>query len=131
MFDERAPLLRAALGFASLAPREPELRVLHRWLDTWSGVGHVVAGMARQGYDLELRRYDGQYAPRRGARGLAPGARARGRRWSGRSGLTASHAGRRSSRYGGFARRTSHTFFRSAPSGVSDFRAARTPAVVG
>src|SRR5207247_10882443 len=60
MFDERAPLLRAALGFASLAPREPELRVLHRWLDTWSGVGHVVAGMARQGYDLELRRYDGQ-----------------------------------------------------------------------
>jgi F0F1-type ATP synthase assembly protein I len=23
------------------------------------GIGHVVAGMARQGYDLELRRYDG------------------------------------------------------------------------
>jgi hypothetical protein len=36
------------------------LRLLHTWLDSWSGIGHVVAGMARQGYDLELRRYDGQ-----------------------------------------------------------------------
>ena len=34
--------------------------MLHRWLDSWSGIGDVVAGMARQGYDLELRRYDGQ-----------------------------------------------------------------------
>src|SRR6266403_5598995 len=58
--DKRACLLRVALGFASLEPREPELGLLHRWLDTWSGVGHIVAGMARQGYDLELRRYDGQ-----------------------------------------------------------------------
>ena len=40
--------------------RERELRLLHRWLDTWSGIGPIVAGMARQGYDLELRRYDGQ-----------------------------------------------------------------------
>jgi hypothetical protein len=46
--------------FLSLEPREPEQRLLHRWLDTWSGIGHVVAGIARQGYDLELRRYDGQ-----------------------------------------------------------------------
>ena len=36
------------------------MRFLHRWLDSWHGIGHVVAGMARQGYDLELRRYDGQ-----------------------------------------------------------------------
>ena len=55
-----APLLRAALGFLSLEPRAPELRRLHAWLDSWSGVGHVVVGMARQGYDVELRRYDGQ-----------------------------------------------------------------------
>ena len=27
---------------------------------SWPGIGHVVAGMARQGYDLELRRCDGQ-----------------------------------------------------------------------
>src|SRR3989449_11272694 len=33
---------------------------VHGWLNTGSGIGHVVAGMARQGYDLELRRYDGQ-----------------------------------------------------------------------
>ena len=25
---------------------------------TWSGMGHVAAGMARQGYDLQLTRYD-------------------------------------------------------------------------
>ena len=58
--DARARLLRAALSFALVPPVQPELRLLHRWLDTWSGIGHVVAGMARQGYDLELRRYDGQ-----------------------------------------------------------------------
>jgi hypothetical protein len=28
------------------------------WLDSWSGVGHVAVGMARQGYDLQLTRYD-------------------------------------------------------------------------
>jgi len=58
--DQRTRLLRAVLGFLSVEQREPELRLLHRWLDTWPGIGHVVAGMARQGYDLELRRYDGQ-----------------------------------------------------------------------
>src|SRR5919197_2595419 len=59
--NSRGRLLRVALGFAALlVPTEPELRLLHRWLDSWSGIGHVVAGMARQGYDLELRRYDGQ-----------------------------------------------------------------------
>ena len=56
----RGPLLRAALGFLALEPREPELRLLHQCFDTWRGIGDVVAGMARQEYDLELRRYDGQ-----------------------------------------------------------------------
>src|SRR5262249_5134978 len=50
-------LLRAAVGFLSLDPRQPELRLLHRCFDTWRGIGDVVAGMARQEYDLELRRY--------------------------------------------------------------------------
>jgi len=58
--DQRRRLLRAALSFASLAPSVPELRLLHRWLDSWPGVGHAVVGMARQGYDVELCRYDGQ-----------------------------------------------------------------------
>jgi hypothetical protein len=58
--DQRARLLRTALAFASLDSTEPELRLFHRWLDSWSGVGHIVAGMARQEYDLELRRYNGR-----------------------------------------------------------------------
>jgi len=58
--ESRARLLRATLGFLALEPREPELRRLHRCFDNWRGIGDVTAGMARQGYDLELRRYDGR-----------------------------------------------------------------------
>jgi len=46
--------LRAALGFLQLPPRAPELRMLHRWLDTWTGLGLVVVGVERQGYRLSL-----------------------------------------------------------------------------
>lgn len=59
MSDHRATM-RAALGFLALEPRAPELQLLHRCFDNWRGIGDVVAGMARQDYDLELRRYDGQ-----------------------------------------------------------------------
>src|SRR5207245_3905911 len=31
---------------------------LRTWLDSWAGVGRVVVGMARQGFDLQLTRYD-------------------------------------------------------------------------
>jgi hypothetical protein len=31
--------------------------VLHEWLDSWSGIGVIERGMARQGYDLQLTRY--------------------------------------------------------------------------
>lgn len=49
----------AALGFLRLEGRRPPvLDALHRWLDTWRGIGDVAAGMARQGYDLQLTRYD-------------------------------------------------------------------------
>jgi hypothetical protein len=34
--------LRAALGFLRLPPTEPELQVLHRWLDTWAGARTLV-----------------------------------------------------------------------------------------
>ena len=35
----------------------PELTLVHRWLDTWSGVGAVVTGLHRVGYDLHLTQY--------------------------------------------------------------------------
>jgi hypothetical protein len=46
--------LRAALGFLKLTPSEPELNLLHRRLDSWSGIGHLAIGMYRQGYRLSL-----------------------------------------------------------------------------
>ncbi len=61
MESGRRALLLAALGFAMLpvetAP--PAVATLEAWLSTWSGIGHVSHGMARQGYDLSLTRYDG------------------------------------------------------------------------
>jgi len=55
--DARRPALRAALGFAQIAPGAPELHLLHRWLDTWTGLGAIVAGLHRQGWDLQLTQY--------------------------------------------------------------------------
>jgi hypothetical protein len=49
MFDPRAHPLHAALGFALVPPDEPELRRLHRWLDTWRGVGDMMTERHRQG----------------------------------------------------------------------------------
>ena len=51
---QRANSLRAALGFLQLSPRAPELRLLHRWLDTWTGVGLITLGVERRGYRLSL-----------------------------------------------------------------------------
>ena len=34
------------------------LWALRTWLDSWSGIGRIAVGMARQGYDLQLTRYD-------------------------------------------------------------------------
>src|SRR5437867_833288 len=33
---------------------EPELKLRHRWLDCWRGVGDVFSGMKRQGYEVSL-----------------------------------------------------------------------------
>jgi hypothetical protein len=62
MESRRRALLTAAVGFAQLRlePAPVPVATLHAWLSTWSGIGHVAHGMARQGYDLSLTRYDGR-----------------------------------------------------------------------
>jgi hypothetical protein len=58
--DQRGRLLIAAFGLAacSLPSYDRALWALRTWLDSWDGIGHVTVCMARQGYDLQLTRYD-------------------------------------------------------------------------
>jgi hypothetical protein len=57
----RAALMFATLGFAALpripADMAPVFQGLHRWLDSWRGIGDLAAGMHRQGFDLHLAQY--------------------------------------------------------------------------
>jgi len=34
------------------------LHALRSYLDSWASIGRIAVGMARQGYDLQLTRYD-------------------------------------------------------------------------
>jgi hypothetical protein len=58
----RRALLTAALGFALLdtrgQPAPPQVQTVRTWLDNWTGLGHVVTGMNRQGYRLHLTNVD-------------------------------------------------------------------------
>jgi hypothetical protein len=36
------------------------VQTVRKWLDNWTGIGHVVTGMQRQDYNLELARYNGR-----------------------------------------------------------------------
>ncbi len=60
--ERRRALLTAALGFMQLRepPASPAFLALTRWLDSWSGIGAVTVGMARQGFDLQLTEYGGE-----------------------------------------------------------------------
>lgn len=60
MLDQSGQLLRAAVGFAgcSMPSYDRALYTLRSRLDSWSGIGHLVVGMGRQGFDLQLTRYD-------------------------------------------------------------------------
>ena|SRR5688572_19262910 len=51
---QREANIRATLGFLRLTSSEPELSLLHRWLDSWSGLGLITVGVERQGYRLSL-----------------------------------------------------------------------------
>jgi hypothetical protein len=58
----RGRRLRAALAAATVSADEPELRLAHQWLDSWSGVGLMAVGMEHQGWDLQLTEYgDGHW----------------------------------------------------------------------
>ena len=46
--DSRGRRLRAALAAVLVKAQAPELRLVHRWLDSWSGIGLVAARMAVQ-----------------------------------------------------------------------------------
>ena len=52
--DSRLANLHATLGFLRLPPTEPELQLLHRWLDNWTGVGLITVGVERLGPRLRL-----------------------------------------------------------------------------
>jgi hypothetical protein len=60
MSYQRGRLLAAALGFTgcSMPSHDRALHALRTWLDSWSGIGRIAVGMARQGFDLQLTRYD-------------------------------------------------------------------------
>jgi hypothetical protein len=52
-------VMLAATRFQYPPGGEPEaVRLLRGWLDGWLGIGRIAVGMARQGYDLQLTRYD-------------------------------------------------------------------------
>jgi len=56
--DHLGRLLLVALDAARVDAHLPVLGALRSWLNSWRGIGDVERGMARQGYDLQLTRYD-------------------------------------------------------------------------
>jgi hypothetical protein len=57
---ERRAVLTAALGFMGLnwrQPVPPVVLTLARWMNSWAGLGAVVAGMGAQGFNLELKEF--------------------------------------------------------------------------
>jgi len=75
--SDRRHVRRAAVGFALVPPTEPELRLVHRWLDCWRGVGDVVRGTTRQGWGTALR--ENRTLPDRGPPESRSSRRARAR----------------------------------------------------
>ena len=60
--DQAGRRLRAALAAVLVQNDEPELDLVHRWPDSWRGVGLLAVGLHRIGYDLDVRQYgDGHW----------------------------------------------------------------------
>jgi hypothetical protein len=56
MIDRRGHLLLVTLEASRLRTNAHPLPALRSWLDSWNGLGAVVTGMERQGYDVSLMR---------------------------------------------------------------------------
>jgi hypothetical protein len=56
--DRLGRLLLVTLEAARVDADLPVLGALRSWLNSWRGIGDVERGMARQGYHLQLTRYD-------------------------------------------------------------------------
>jgi hypothetical protein len=52
--DARGRRLRAALAAVLVRDRARELDLVHQWLDTWAGLGLIIAGMTHQGFTVSL-----------------------------------------------------------------------------
>jgi hypothetical protein len=50
--DARGRRLRAALAAVLVRDNAPELRLAREWLDNWSGIGLIIAGITHQGWDV-------------------------------------------------------------------------------
>jgi hypothetical protein len=58
MTERRGRLLLVTLEAARLQADVHPLPALRSWLDSWRGIGDLERGMERQGFDLQLTRYD-------------------------------------------------------------------------
>ena len=52
--ERRLATLRTALVALRINQDEPELKLMHKLLDTWNGIGLISVGMRRQGMWLSL-----------------------------------------------------------------------------
>jgi hypothetical protein len=84
--NKRRALLIAALGFARLEFKDPPpvLTALKTWLGSWAGLGAIITGMNRQGFNIELREYPhgwrANFYPAGTAHSIVVGSRAQSRR---------------------------------------------------
>jgi hypothetical protein len=57
VLDARDRRLRAALAAMLVRDNAPELRLVREWLNSWSGLGLIIAGVTHQGWDVQLTAY--------------------------------------------------------------------------